>query len=196
MKLKCGIDEKEYSIIHSWLRRQYGAANKCESDSCEGWCVKYHYALRKGFQYKKDRNNFIMLCLSCHLKYDWDESKRQGMRTYTDERRAKVSASRKGRCNLPKEFIEHLSEKMKGSGNHMYGISINGKDHHFYGKHHTEDAKKKIFNHQAKASKEQVEEIRKRAANGEKQIVLVKEFGLSRASVCRIVNNKRYRFYE
>jgi len=75
MELKCGIPRKKYDRIHSWLRRNYGKANKCESNSCSGKSEFYEWAKKKGCDYKKDRNNFIMLCKLCHNRYDGIDSK-------------------------------------------------------------------------------------------------------------------------
>ena len=65
-----GIDPKIYSSVHRWLRKTYGIANGCESKSCSGISANYQWALKKGREYEKKRDNFIILCKSCHTKYD------------------------------------------------------------------------------------------------------------------------------
>ena len=62
-------DKISYMGIHKWLVITFGKANKCEQ------CgiihnKRYHYALLKGKEYQRKRENFWMLCASCHKKYD------------------------------------------------------------------------------------------------------------------------------
>lgn len=59
----------EYVIIHRWLRESFGSANKCELCMQKDSKV-YDWALKKGFEYEKKRDNFMQLCRSCHAKYD------------------------------------------------------------------------------------------------------------------------------
>ncbi len=63
-----GLTYSQYVSIHIWLRYHYGKAQCCEMCVNDG--RKYQYALKKGFLYKKDRNNYMTLCISCHSKYD------------------------------------------------------------------------------------------------------------------------------
>lgn len=60
-----------YVGIHSWLIRNYGKANMCVGTDCTKKSQNYDYALIKGKRYKRLRNVFIMLCRSCHIKYDY-----------------------------------------------------------------------------------------------------------------------------
>lgn len=58
-----------YGGIHMWLRATFGKARKCEF--CNGLKAKrFEWALVKGKRYERKRENFIMLCPSCHRKYD------------------------------------------------------------------------------------------------------------------------------
>lgn len=64
-------DDISYIGIHAWLRRTYGKAAKCENPKCEAEDVKrFEWALKKGFEYERKRENFIQLCKSCHVEYD------------------------------------------------------------------------------------------------------------------------------
>lgn len=191
MILKCGIPEKEYSIIHAWLRRKFGAATKCENPTCKHRSKKYHYALIKGQEYAKDRNRFMMLCISCHLSYDWDESKRTSMRIVTNERRNKIGIANKGKKRTPDQILS-MSERNKGEKNPFFGKGIKGERNPCFGKRHSIETKIKIFNTKAKLNSEQVAEIRKLRNIGIDQKTIATLFNVSRASVCRIVNNKRY----
>lgn len=61
-------EKPSYSAIHHWLKRNYGKPSSCEM--CKGNSKRYEWALLKGKDYEKNRDNFWMLCTSCHHKYD------------------------------------------------------------------------------------------------------------------------------
>lgn len=65
----------KYASIHTWLSKNY-TKEKCEK--C-GAIKNLQWALKKGRIHNHTRNNYFVLCSSCHLKYD-----------YTDERRKKM----------------------------------------------------------------------------------------------------------
>ena len=74
------IDPKEYFKVHAWLGYKYGRANKCEMGDCKSKSPRrFEWALITGMECVKDRNNFIMLCPSCHRKYDFTEEIRQNI---------------------------------------------------------------------------------------------------------------------
>src|SRR5210317_742958 len=80
-----GVNHPDYNKVHQWLRAKYGNANCCEF--CNDTSSKrFEWALLKDKDYEKERSNFIMLCCSCHRKYD-----------VTDETRKKMSKLKKGR---------------------------------------------------------------------------------------------------
>lgn len=60
----------QYSNVHSWLKYNFGSANKCENKECSNMYKIFHWALLRGKVYEKVRENFIQLCMSCHQKYD------------------------------------------------------------------------------------------------------------------------------
>jgi len=67
--------------IHMWLRKNFGDANKCENLHCYyvdiyGFKPRYEWSLLRGKKYEKKRENFWMLCKSCHFKYDLIPQKR------------------------------------------------------------------------------------------------------------------------
>jgi len=100
--------ELEYYRIHNWLSYHHGKANKCENEKCKSVSPKrYEWALLKGKDYKKDRNNYIMLCPSCHRKYD-----------ITEEQRKKISMSRIYKSKIGTLFSDqhraNLSKSLKG----------------------------------------------------------------------------------
>jgi len=97
------MEKKQYAAIHKWLKDNYGKAHKCEF--CKTTEAKrYDWALKQDFEYKKDRDSFIQLCRSCHIKYD-----------FTDKRREKISKSQKGDKNnfFGKQFTEEMKEKQR-----------------------------------------------------------------------------------
>lgn len=60
-----------YTAIHLWLRKEYGPANKCSNKiDCPKKAEVYNWCLKKGKEYERKRQNFIMLCRACHVKYD------------------------------------------------------------------------------------------------------------------------------
>ena len=59
-----------YQAIHIWLKNHYGIANMCECNKCNGKSKKYQWALLKNKNHSHNRENYIMLCSSCHRKYD------------------------------------------------------------------------------------------------------------------------------
>ena len=94
-------DVVDHSTLHHWLRRNYGRANKCENQSCPQISLMFDYALKRGCEYRKNIENFLQLCRSCHLKYDYTEERKRkigkvhlGMKR-TLETRAKMSLARK-----------------------------------------------------------------------------------------------------
>ena len=68
-----GIDEKLYYHIHWWLLSNFGKANKCENKDCLKKSISYQWAKLRHKKYEKKRENFIMLCKSCHCLYDLNE---------------------------------------------------------------------------------------------------------------------------
>lgn len=69
------------SSKHSWLTRHF-KKEKCEH--CKKTTGPFDWALKKGCIYDHKRENFIVLCRSCHLKYD-----------YTEKRKARISVTMK-----------------------------------------------------------------------------------------------------
>ena len=74
-------DNAGYNAIHIWLRTNFGKPNKCKNKLCiyprtnkGGKKLEkpkmFQWALLKGKRYSHNRKNFIMLCVSCHKKYD------------------------------------------------------------------------------------------------------------------------------
>lgn len=117
---------------HYWLRAFYGKANKCECETCNHKSKVFDWALIHEKEYDCKRENFIMLCRSCHVKYDM-----------TDERKLNISKSKSGK-NHPL-YGTHCSEETKLK----LSIACSGENSGMYGKEnkwgkHTEETKQKI----------------------------------------------------
>lgn len=67
-------DNASYFTIHSWLRRKYGSAYKCEKCGTKN-SPKYEWA-NISKEYKRDVKDYIQLCNSCHSLYDNKSKKR------------------------------------------------------------------------------------------------------------------------
>ncbi len=73
-----------YNAVHLWLKFYYGNGIKCERCGVLGkkngrkWSIEW--ALKPGLQYKKIREHFEALCMSCHRKQDIDEKILNNMR--------------------------------------------------------------------------------------------------------------------
>ena len=63
-------DEASYAAKHMWVRKQYGKANMCENKECTFHSPKrFEWANISGKQ-KRNRDDYLMLCCSCHRKWD------------------------------------------------------------------------------------------------------------------------------
>ena len=63
-------DFGEYDQIHKWLQRKYGKADRCLNIACPGRSDKFQWALKHDCKHEKKLENYIQLCVSCHINYD------------------------------------------------------------------------------------------------------------------------------
>lgn len=113
MKTIQGIPIQEYQAIHYWLKKVYGKANKCEGSNCLGLSQNYQWAKKSGVGYDFKRNNFHMLCRSCHTKQDITEESikkmaingKKAIESYEKKREVKNCLMCK------KEFIAKLAQR-------------------------------------------------------------------------------------
>lgn len=61
-------DNVGYISLHNWVKRYKGSPKKCEHCLSEEKKM-YHWA-NKSHEYKRDLDDWIRLCVSCHKKYD------------------------------------------------------------------------------------------------------------------------------
>lgn len=67
--------------IHSWLLKNFTKRKNC--DHCNK-IKKLDFALKKNYKYSRNIKDYLHLCRSCHLKYD-----------FTQERKVKMILTRK-----------------------------------------------------------------------------------------------------
>ena len=63
-------DNVGYWGIHDWLYTNFGSAERCENPNCLGTNNKFQWAKLKSKEYERRRENFIQLCVRCHVLYD------------------------------------------------------------------------------------------------------------------------------
>lgn len=105
-----------YQAIHKWLTAHYGKANKCENEDCKGVSLKFHWAKKQGCKYDYKRENFLMLCISCHRKYDITKEQVERMRA------TKKSQKRFGELS----GYHKLNWKIVGQIRALYQSGVNG----------------------------------------------------------------------
>ena len=57
-----------YGALHDWLKRWFGKPNFCEH--CGTRTAKKFEWANISKRYRRDRNDWLRLCASCHHKYD------------------------------------------------------------------------------------------------------------------------------
>jgi hypothetical protein len=61
-----------YMALHDWIRSKYGTPLKCSKCGKEGGSTKgYHWA-NKYHKYSRSIEDYMRLCASCHIQYDYD----------------------------------------------------------------------------------------------------------------------------
>ena len=63
---------------HNWLYRKYGKASRCEKCAVQN-APLYEWANVSG-KYRRDRNDYIQLCVPCHRKMDDNVNKSWAVR--------------------------------------------------------------------------------------------------------------------
>lgn len=59
-----------YSGIHKWVNRNFGRPDTCEHCATGGLSGRNINWANISGEYKRDRNDWLRLCRSCHTKYD------------------------------------------------------------------------------------------------------------------------------
>ena len=63
-------DDVGYQGLHQCIVQYYGKPTHCENLECNKISISFEWAKLRARKYKRRRENFIMLCASCHRKYD------------------------------------------------------------------------------------------------------------------------------
>ena len=69
-------DNITYTALHSWVYRRRGKPNKCEFNHEHRG--RFDWANKSGL-YERVLDDWIMLCRSCHLRYDYSDLRRKKM---------------------------------------------------------------------------------------------------------------------
>ncbi len=88
-----------YGAIHDWLRDTFGLPGHCSICGKQGekrkgiWNIQW--ALKHGKKYERKTENFLWLCIWCHLEYDKTSVKNRPTwnkgRPWSPEQRKKIS---------------------------------------------------------------------------------------------------------
>lgn len=63
------VSRKHYVYIHRWVAKNWGAADKCDISKNHSTPLRYEWANISGC-YTHNREDWIMLCKSCHTLMD------------------------------------------------------------------------------------------------------------------------------
>lgn len=104
----------EYMTLHKRLGRILGKPDFCEFCVAPDLSKRFNWAHKHGAEFNEKRENWFRLCVKCHSAYDISPEKRREIgrlggltsagiprHEYTDEFRAKVSATHKERGIKP-----------------------------------------------------------------------------------------------
>lgn len=67
----------KYSTFHGWINKHNKKdifCNHCNQEKKLDWAIK------KGKKYSRDISDYLCLCRSCHLKYDYTEERKNKLR--------------------------------------------------------------------------------------------------------------------
>lgn len=95
-------DKAGYAAFHQYLRKNYGNPIKCESCGKKGkknlsgrWNIDW--ALKRNYQHAHERNSYLGLCRSCHMKYDMNKKKINFLTKIATELEKRMVRDNKGR---------------------------------------------------------------------------------------------------
>lgn len=132
-----------YRIVHDWINRHYGKANKCQNPNCKNKSKVYEYCLKRGREHDRNINNYIQLCRSCHRLYDMtDELKKKLTERIAGKYNENLSL---GPISKQKSVVLVEEDKVFESGKQLADylgcnkssvyMVLNGKRKTIYGKH-------------------------------------------------------------
>lgn len=103
-----------YDAIHQWLNTHYGKANMCTGNKCLRISQTFQWALIKGKKHKHNRNNYMMLCSSCHRIYDQKPEWHQKAQNTREAKGNHVAGWNRGK-KMPKSMGEKIRLRQLGS---------------------------------------------------------------------------------
>jgi len=112
--MKSNVENKHYSAVHWWLRKN--GKEKKECNHC-GKINNLEQALKTGEKYEKNPDNFIILCRSCHRKYDMtEEMKIEYRKRFLNLDRSHKQKPIEGTLDNKKYHYRSVTEAIKFSG--------------------------------------------------------------------------------
>lgn len=116
-------ENASYEAKHSWVYRRKGKAIKCENRKnkvlifeCSQKSQKYTWA-NKSHEYKRDLDDWIQLCMSCHQKYDMTQEKLDRLRAIashpSNRKGIKMTEEQKSKMNFEGLKLGRLGNNFK-----------------------------------------------------------------------------------
>jgi hypothetical protein len=100
-------NKAKYGARHLWIIHHYGKACMCWNHECKAINIKrYDWANISG-HYRRDINDWIMLCRSCHNFFDRPNHCRRGHK-YTKESTLIVTLNGGRECKICKKITREL----------------------------------------------------------------------------------------
>lgn len=128
------INNSQYRNLHHWLDRNF-KKSKCEGEECLGKSERFDWALKKGFEYERKRENYLVLCKSCHTRYDFSENTRKKL---SESAARTLNGYKKGHKHYLIKDIDSFRKKMR-----EIALSIGSKPD-FTGRKHSEESRRKM----------------------------------------------------
>ena len=100
-------DNPNYGTSHRWMSTNFGNPSFCENIGCSGMSEKFDWALKKNRKASRNRNDYLRLCRSCHMKYDMNDSKRLFLSEIAKKQ------ARDGKTKFPTFKGKHHTEETK-----------------------------------------------------------------------------------
>ena len=88
----------KYAAIHYWVSSRLGKPLKCEKCGVENLRIRQYHWSNKDHKYKRKKEDWQRLCISCHRKHDKTLANIL-RRCFFCGRRFKTADSRKNFCN-------------------------------------------------------------------------------------------------
>lgn len=103
------LTKSQYRNLHHWLDRHF-TKEKCEGENCPDKGYRLEWSLKKGYAYERIRENYLILCKSCHTRYDFSEKTRKKQ---ADNARRTLNGYKKGHKHYPVKDMEAFRKKMR-----------------------------------------------------------------------------------